>query len=87
MGFVPATMAEATEKIEALRSLLEAWEPRVVCPQCGQRYSEQACGPTHAIVWSHVHGPDAPSDEELIRRAMTEAQNHPGQVATVEAGS
>jgi hypothetical protein len=32
-------------------------------------------------------GGAVPDDEELIRRAMAEAQDHPGRVATVEAGS
>jgi len=36
------------------RSLLEAWEPRVTCPQCGERYSATACGPTHALVHDAV---------------------------------
>lgn len=40
---------------EQLRGLLIAWESRVVCPQCGQRYTERACGPTHAVVHALVH--------------------------------
>ena len=82
---VQRALAEAAEKIEALQSLLQQWEPRVLCPQCGQRYSERACGPTHAIVWFHVHGPEVPappSDEDCIREAMAEAQDHPGKLIT-----
>jgi hypothetical protein len=55
-----ATIDEANEMEERLasgdkmtlelRGLLQAWEPRVSCPQCGQRYTKTACGPTHAIV-------------------------------------
>lgn len=41
--------------IVCLRSLLHEWERRVVCPQCGQRYQERACGPTHAEVFALVY--------------------------------
>ena len=47
---VKAALDEAAEVITALRDLLQAWAPRVRCPQCGERYSGRACGPTHAIV-------------------------------------
>lgn len=47
---VQAAMGEAAEVITALRDLLQAWAPRIRCPQCGQRYDEWSCGPTHAIV-------------------------------------
>lgn len=57
MPQVRAALTEAAETIEGLRVLLQAWEPRVRCPQCGQRYSERACGPAHAIVWFRVKGP------------------------------
>ena len=46
---VLALIAEAREA-RRLRDLLQAWEPRVTCPQCGQRYAERACGPTHALL-------------------------------------
>jgi hypothetical protein len=52
----PHAPSEAAEMIESLRSLLQAWEPRVRCPQCGQRYSGSACGPAHAIAWHLVQG-------------------------------
>ncbi len=42
--------------VDDLRSCLQAWEPRVRCPQCGQRYSDLACGPTHAVVAQLVRG-------------------------------
>ena len=51
---VQAALAEAAEEIGILRHLLAEWEPRVRCPQCGCRYSERACGPTHAIIWHQV---------------------------------
>jgi len=47
--------AETNDEIEALRGLLQAWEPRVICPQCGERYTTTACGPTHAIVHHLVY--------------------------------
>jgi hypothetical protein len=46
--------AEADQTIATLRAILKAWEPRVLCGQCGQRYSELPCGPTHAIVKAQV---------------------------------
>jgi hypothetical protein len=55
-GTVRQALSETDEMIESLRSLLQAWEPRIRCPQCGQRYGERACGPTHAIVWHLVQG-------------------------------
>jgi hypothetical protein len=57
LPLVKAALAENAETISTLRSLLQAWEPRIRCPQCGQRYTDSACGPTHAIVWFHVTGP------------------------------
>jgi hypothetical protein len=54
---VRAALEEAAETIGVLRSLLQAWEPRVRCPQCGNRYSEAPCGPAHAIVAFQVAGP------------------------------
>lgn len=64
-----AAVREALEplirELDDLRSLLQAWEPRVVCPQCGQRYAARACGPSHALVWASVrpnlHRADAAS--------------------------
>lgn len=53
---VKQRLAELAETIQRQRSLLQAWEPRVRCPQCGKRYSESACGPTHAIVSALVKG-------------------------------
>jgi hypothetical protein len=47
---VKAALARASEEIAALRALLQAWEPRLRCLQCGERYSERSCGPEHAIV-------------------------------------
>jgi hypothetical protein len=32
--------------------LLVSWADRVSDPQCGQRYSATACGPTHAVIWN-----------------------------------
>ena len=56
---------EQNAKLAAARDLLQAWEPRVICPQCGQRYSCRACGPTHAVV-SAIAGvvPSKDSDRE-----------------------
>lgn len=54
---VKAALAKADETIGDLRHLLQQWEPRVVCSQCGQRYAERACGPTHAVVMAMVNGP------------------------------
>lgn len=34
--------------------LLVAWETRVLCPQCGKRYTAVGCGPTHAIISARV---------------------------------
>jgi len=47
---VKAAFRDAAETISALRVLLEAWEPHVRCAQCGERYRDRACGPTHATV-------------------------------------
>jgi hypothetical protein len=80
---VKARMDEAAELIHRLRGLLREWEPRVTCPQCGQRYSATACGPAHAAVWALVHPAEPPaSDEERIREAMAEAQDYPGRIVT-----
>lgn len=82
---VKAAMDEAAEMISRLRDLLQAWEPRVICPQCGQRYSDTACGPTHAVVMALVRPAEAdaePSDEDKIRDAMAEASDHPGRIVT-----
>lgn len=57
---VKAALARFAEEIGALRSLLQAWEPRVLCPQCGKQYSEWSCGPTHGIVKVQVFGADLP---------------------------
>lgn len=53
----------ATEELRHLRTrnvdlleLLRAWEPRVICPQCGSRYTARACGPTHAVVAGLLEG-------------------------------
>lgn len=55
LPMVKETLEKAAETIQSLRHLLQAWEPSVRCAQCGQRYSEQACGPTHAFIYSQVH--------------------------------
>lgn len=34
--------------------LVEAWSERVNCLQCGVRYKERACGPTHAVVTARI---------------------------------
>ena len=44
----------AAEVVE-LRDLLQLWEPRVNCPQCGERYRHRACGPTHAVIHALVY--------------------------------
>ena len=46
---------EVVELLARLRDLLQAWEPRVNCPQCGRRYVREACGPTHASVLNLVY--------------------------------
>lgn len=51
---VKAMFAQAAETIARLRDLLEAWEPRVRCPQCGSRYSDSPCGPTHTAVFALI---------------------------------
>lgn len=38
------------DSVDFLRGVLTAWEPRVRCPQCGQRYSETACGFAHVQI-------------------------------------
>jgi hypothetical protein len=53
---VREALDEAAKMITALRGLLQEWEPRVRCLQCGRRYHDEACGPTHAIVWHLVKG-------------------------------
>lgn len=43
---------------DALRDLVQSFEQRVVCPQCGNRYTTSlACGPSHALVARLVLGP------------------------------
>jgi hypothetical protein len=42
------------DELNSLRWLLQLWEQRVVCLQCGNRYSDRACGPTHAIIHAEV---------------------------------
>ena len=51
---VKAALARASEEIAALRALLQTWEPRLRCLQCGERYSERSCGPEHAIVRARI---------------------------------
>lgn len=51
---VKTALAKAAGEINALRALLLAWEPRLRCLQCGERYSERSCGPEHAIVRSRL---------------------------------
>jgi hypothetical protein len=53
-----AAVIEPAETVEALRSLLRAWEPRARCPQCGQRYAARPCGPAHAEVRHLVYPPE-----------------------------
>lgn len=80
---VQAAIAEAAEMIRRLRELVQEWEPQVRCPQCGKRFSESACGPGHAVVWALIYPVDvASSDEDKIREAMAEAQDHPGRIVT-----
>lgn len=43
---------ESREREQQLLNLTRVWEQRVVCPQCGMRYQEVACGPSHASVWA-----------------------------------
>lgn len=42
-----------------------------ICSQCGQRFSERACGPTHAMIW---HSIEEPVQEELRALALAAAQ-------------
>jgi hypothetical protein len=49
-------LQQAATLITDLRSLLQSWEPRVRCPQCGLRYSDLACGMTHASIMAMVKG-------------------------------
>ena len=51
---VKAALARASEEIAALRALLQAWELRLRCLQCGERYSERSCGPEHAIARARI---------------------------------
>jgi hypothetical protein len=53
---VEQALNDAGTLINDLRSLLQAWEPRVRCPQCGQRYSGQACGTAHAAIIAMISG-------------------------------
>lgn len=47
-----------TNERDDLRHLLQAFEERVTCPQCGNRYTTSlACGPSHAVVARLVLGP------------------------------
>lgn len=41
-------------EIDELRNLLQQWEPRVRCQQCGARYAHEACGPSHATIAAMV---------------------------------
>ena len=75
--------SDAADLIGRLRSLLREWEPRVTCPQCGQRYRDRACGPTHAAVWALVtggvccdlHGRNCEPPSELCCGDCTEARH------------
>lgn len=49
-------ITELEETVAQMKFLLQVWEPRVICPQCGNRYTQPACGPTHAIVENLVYG-------------------------------
>lgn len=53
---VKATIRALENERDDLRGLLQAFVPRVGCPQCGLRYSERACGPSHAVVWRLIDG-------------------------------
>lgn len=53
---VKDALKRASVLIGDLRALLQSWEPRVLCPQCGLRYSDQACGATHAAIIAMVKG-------------------------------
>lgn len=47
---VGAHFADAAGLIQRQRALLQAWEPRVRCPQCGGKYTDSPCGPSHAEI-------------------------------------
>lgn len=56
------------EQRDVLLELLQAWEPRVKCLQCGQRYSKPPCGPTHASVAALITLEYDQSAEQLLER-------------------
>lgn len=77
----------ALDRIDALEDLLRAWEPRIGCPQCGRRYRERACGPTHALVAALVGVPERQGCALVNRREVHEAHrwraindHHPADV-------
>ncbi|MCA1806364.1 MAG: hypothetical protein LC687_00590, partial [Actinobacteria bacterium] len=49
-----AEVRRLREERDLLRDLVVAWEPRVLCPQCGLAYDREACGPTHASIYALV---------------------------------
>ncbi len=51
---VKAVLGRASDEIAALRALLQTWEPRLRCLQCGERYSDRSCGSEHAIVRARI---------------------------------
>lgn len=55
---VQEVLKRAADEIADLRYLLRAWEPRVRCLQCGERYRHRACGPTHALVAAKIPDDD-----------------------------
>jgi len=51
-------LAQMRRERDEARALLRTWEPRVICPQCGQRYSERVCGFAHAAIQAALEGHD-----------------------------
>lgn len=76
MPQVKTLVKQLENEVDDLRHLLQEFEPRVRCRQCGERYSHRACGPSHAIAAALIKGsPRGSSDgwlwEILHRRAVT----------------
>lgn len=53
---VKALVERLENEVDDLRHLLQTWEERVTCLQCGERYTKRACGPTHAVIRAMVEG-------------------------------
>lgn len=60
------TLAESQAALIVGRQETEAYRP--FCSQCGQDYSERACGPTHAVIAHRMSAVLAPRDllESLV---------------------